>query len=210
MDTANNNSRQSHAQQEVRQQSVDAALARVRNTVTTQGLSRETLAEVLKELKQLAAQRDFWASTDFPPPQEGERQARYLITEQDNQTFALYLNVMRPGKRIPPHDHTTWACIAGVEGAETNTLYRRLDDGSVPGHAQLEAEQELIIGAGDGIALMPDDIHSVLIEGDAPIRHLHLYGRSLETLTERTAFDLETSSCRRMDIGVKTRQSGER
>lgn len=197
------------ATHQVRQTSVDAMLEGVRETLFDQGLSRSTLASVLEQLKELAARSELWGAEDFPPPEEGEHQARYLIAQQPDKTFALYLNVMRPGKRIPPHDHTTWACIAGVEGEECNTLYRRLDDGSVDGRAELEVSAERLIGAGDGIALMPDDIHSVVIDGDAPIRHLHLYGRALETLDARTVFDLEAGTCRPMDIGVKTRQAGK-
>ncbi|EWH01394.1 cysteine dioxygenase family protein [Halomonas sp. BC04] len=194
----------------MRQQAVNDTLGRVRQVLDQQGLSRHALEEVLIELKQLAGCREFWSADDFPPPSEGERQARYLIDQQDDQTIALYLNVMRPGKRIPPHNHTTWACIAAIEGEESNTLYRRLDDGLIAGRATLKVDREIIIGPGQGVAMMPDDIHSVLIEGDTPIRHLHLYGRALETLTERITFDVDAGTCRRMDIGVKTRQSGAR
>lgn len=191
-----------------RQKMVTQALNQVRQHLDQQGLTREALSLILSELKALAAQTALWNADDFPPPEEGERQARYFIGEQDDNSIVLYLNVMRPGKRIPPHNHTTWACIAAVEGAELNTIYQRLDDGQTPGQATLEVDHELVVGPGSGVALMPDDIHSVLIEGETPIRHLHLYGRALETLTERLTFDLDTGTCRIMDIGVKTRRAG--
>lgn len=189
-----------------RADAVADALARVRALAGEAEVTREVLAATLEEVKALAGRGGLWSEAEFPAPDPQERQARYLISEDDDRRFALYLNVMRPGKRIPPHNHTTWACIAGVEGEEHNFVYRRLDDGGEPGRARIEQVGTQVVGPGGGIALLGDDIHSVEIRGDQPIRHLHLYGRALETLTERLTFDEENGTCRVMDIGVRTRR----
>ena len=81
--------------------------------------------------------------------------------------------------------------VVGVEGEETNRLWRRVDDGATPGEARLEQAAETVVAPGTGVALMPDDIHSIHRASDAPLLHFHLYGRSIERLPERKQFDLE-------------------
>ncbi len=185
---------------------VEEAITRIRAIALRPGFSRDHLEKILKVVQALATHRQLWLAAEFPPPEIGVRQARYLISEDADRRFALYLNVMRRGNRTPIHNHTTWACIAAVEGAEHNHVYRRVDDGFKPGYAKVVNEKLIVVRPGTGIALMPDDIHAVEICDDEVIRHLHMYGQALETLTERVAFDPIRNSYGKMEIGVKTRR----
>ena len=184
---------------------ISTAIESIRETIGTDGLNRESLDQVLQQLIGLAGHKDWWAADRYPGPDGEDRQARYMISEDADNGYALYLNVMRRGNKIVPHNHTTWACIAAVEGVEKNYVYDRLDDGAVEGRGELKQADIVVVEPGTGIALMPDDIHAVQIEDDE-IRHLHMYGRALETLDRRIGFDLEAGTCRIMPIGVKTRR----
>ena len=190
--------------EEIRSSLAEKLVANTRALSDAQEISRDSLDSIRKQLQSLAAKRELWSEEDFPPPAEGELQNRYLIADEPGGGISLYLNVVRSGKRVPPHDHTTWACIAAVEGVEHNMFYTRTDDQTIEGKATLKMDNVIAVGPGDAIAMMPDDIHNFEVRGDQTIRHLHFYGRPLESLSERKAFDLEKGTYKIMDVGVKT------
>ncbi|NOX68823.1 MAG: hypothetical protein GXP15_06535 [Gammaproteobacteria bacterium] len=190
---------------DLRDQAVETLFADVQTMLNDHTLKRGLLTEIRDKLIALAGQSSLWSEDDFPQSKGDTLHARYLVAQAGDLT--VYLNVMRPGNRTPPHNHTTWACIAAVSGDEQNYLYERVDDASVTGKAELRQSAHITVSPGSGVALMPADIHHVEIVGDQAIRHLHLYGRPLESLDERLSFDMAAGTCKIMDIGVKTRQS---
>ena len=136
----------------------------------------------------LAARRDLFSFAAFPLLHE--RSTLHLLSEDADRGFALYAVAAQSESRTPPHDHTTWAVVVGVEGEELNRHYRRLDDGAAAGQARLEETGATLVKEGTGVALMPDDIHSIERSSAAPMLHFHLYGRSLEHLPARRQFDM--------------------
>ena len=169
-----------------RMQLVREMLARVRK-VTEPDIRRDSLDAIKAELVALAARRDLFPVDEFPPI-EGGNASMYRLSEDADHRYALYVVAPAPGQFAPPHDHSTWAVIAGVHGRENNKLYTRTDDGTQPGVAQIEQSVELDIVPGTAIALMPDDIHSIHLGADGPHANLHLYGMSVEHCPERKMY----------------------
>src|SRR5262245_47902185 len=158
-----------HAQE--RQQRVAELVEKAKTILADRSLTREALVSIAGQLESLATLTHLWSEVEFRSPTEAERQKRYLVSEEPDRTFALYLNAMYRGRRVPPHNHTTWACIAAVDGCEMNYLYERLDDGSQPGRATLRETRQVRVEPGRTIALMPDDIHAVANLEAPVIRH---------------------------------------
>jgi predicted metal-dependent enzyme (double-stranded beta helix superfamily) len=171
-----------------REGAVAACLDDVRAILAEAGLSRPVLERVKARLVALAARRDLFSFAEFPL--RHERSTMHVLAEDGADGLALYAVAAQGESATPPHDHTTWAVVVGVEGEELNKLWRRIDDGAAPGKAELEQIEETLVAPGTGVALMPEDIHSIHRASDAPLLHFHLYGRSIERLPERKQFDL--------------------
>jgi predicted metal-dependent enzyme (double-stranded beta helix superfamily) len=174
---------------------VAATIDRIRAIEASQGVTRASLDAIRAEMLKLAAQEQLFPSAEFPPPPGGQKGGqRYLLQEDEGGRFALYLNALNPGNETKPHDHTTWAVVVAVDGQELNRVYDRLDDGRTPGKAELRLREEIMVEPGRGIALMPEDIHSIHTTGSVPTRHLHMYGLALEKLDQRQGFDPEAGT----------------
>jgi len=171
---------------------VATTMDRIKAIEREQGVTRPALDAILAAMLDLAEHEALFPPAEFPPPPEGEKGSRrYLLQEDPDGRFAIYLLALNPGNSTKPHDHTTWAVVTAVEGQELNRVYRRTDDGSVPGKASLEQVREVMVEPGRGLALMPEDIHSIHTFGTTPTRHLHVYGLALEKLDARQGFDPE-------------------
>ena len=87
--------------------------------------------------------------------------------------------------RISRGSITTWAAVTGVSGSELNRFYERSEDGVT----QID---EHLVQSGTGVAMLPDDLHSISLE--EPSINLHCYGLALERLVEREYYSERTQS----------------
>jgi predicted metal-dependent enzyme (double-stranded beta helix superfamily) len=124
-----------------------------------------------------------------------------LLHEEPDHGLAVFVVNWLPGRGAPPHDHGTWAVVAGVEGVERNTRYIRTDDRSHDGHARIEVKHAFDAGPGGVICMKTGGIHSVRNESDALAISLHTYGHHLNH-TDRSQFDAATGEKKDFKVEV--------
>lgn len=142
--------------------------------------------------------RKLAATPDLIKPQHYERDADqgvgvHLLHEEDDHSLAVFVISWEPGRHVPPHNHNSWAVVVGLEGEEHNVCWRRKDDGSKEGYAELERDTDSFMTRGDFIAMLPAEIHSVHNEADTVALSLHTYGMHIN-YSGRSQFDLEAKT----------------
>ena len=173
--------------QKRRAEAVAETIARGRAIVGDGALTPAALAAIKAPMIALAAREELFPVEHCPPGDETFA-GMYRLSEDADRRFSLYASAEKPGFVAPPHNHTTWAVIAGVRGVEHNVFYARTDHGAEPGVGTLERTGEFAVLPGTAAALMADDFHTIEIVGPEAGLHLHLYGHSLEDLPERIVF----------------------
>lgn len=165
--------------------------------IEKQGVSYATLDKISSLLAALASRAELFPQAEFPLGADG---GIYRLSEDPDHRFALYASAGGAGKKVPPHNHTTWAIIAGVHGAERNVVYERLDNGAQEGIVKLREApaKEKTLRRGDVIRFLPDDFHHIETPaGTGDALHLHFYGLSLEHLPDRVSVDMANGTAKR-------------
>lgn len=126
----------------------------------------------------------------------------HLLHEEADHSLPVFVVSWLPGRGAPPHDHGTWAVVAGVEGTEKNTRYKRVDDRSRADYAKLEVKEAFDAAEGELVCMKTGGIHSVLNESDAVTLSLHTYGMHVNH-TARSQFNLDTNEKTDFKVQVK-------
>jgi predicted metal-dependent enzyme (double-stranded beta helix superfamily) len=173
-----------------RKREIDAAVADVRAIEAREGVTRASLEKIKQRLTRLAACQDLFSAQDFPPPAAGGKlkSCLYRVAEDADHRFALYVNATLGGHNTPAHNHTTWAVIVGVSGEELNCFYDRTEEGGV------REKGRHVVKQGTGVAFMPEDLHSIHIQG--PLINFHMYGLGLDQLRKREFYKADEKAWR--------------
>jgi predicted metal-dependent enzyme (double-stranded beta helix superfamily) len=171
-----------------RHPAVDAFVEALRAARAAGGDERDMLARVAPSCARLAARRAEWLRPAMCQPDPEQGFSLHVLHEESDHALAVFVVTWLPGRSTMPHDHGTWAVIAGLEGTERNALWERLDDRSRPGHADLRRTGERSVGPGELILLPANSIHSVVNDTDEVTVSLHAYGRHVN-YNVRSQFD---------------------
>ncbi len=150
--------------------------------------------EIINAVRPLARRaalaKDSWLKPEMFEADAEQGFGVYLLHEEPDHSLAVFAVSWLPGRGTPPHDHGTWAVVAGVHGPELNRFYSRLDDRSQAGHAELKQIGAKTFGVGDVVAMPAGAIHVVWNESEAVSVSLHIYGKHIN-FTQRSQYDME-------------------
>ena len=136
----------------------------------------------------LAACRAQWLTPDMRQPDIEQGFGLCMLHEEPDHSLATFVVSWLPRRGTAPHDHGTWTVVVGLEGEERNELWRRLDDRTRAGYAELARTGEKVFGADEALIMPTGVIHSVWNDSDRISVSLHVYGRHIN-YTERSQFD---------------------
>ena len=114
---------------------------------------------------------------------------RYMLHRAPH--FNITAVVWGPGDNAKAHNHETWGLVGVVENEIQETRFRRRDDGSKAGNADIEVTAVLKNSAGMVSCLTPpdDDIHEMNNVTNRDTVEIHVYGKDLADMP-RQRFDI--------------------
>lgn len=168
--------------------SLSQFVADLRSITATTADEREVLRQVAPLAERLAANPDL--KNEAPIHSNVEKGFSFnLLHEEPDHALAVALLSWLPNGATLPHNHGTWGIVVGLEGEERNIFWRRIDDGSRAGYAELERVGEMDCVLGQAVALPSPTIHSVENTTEQPSVSLHVYGKNVY-YTGRSQFDI--------------------
>lgn len=163
---------------------------------------RAMIRAVTPLARRMAENKDAWLKPEHYGCDETQGFGAHLLHEESDHGLAVFAFAWLPGRGAPPHDHATWAVVAGVDGTERNVDWDRRDDGSVAGKADIAIRNETVVQPPKVMSFVPDDIHSVHNDGDEVTVSFHVYGRHVNH-TGRSVFDPDAGTVERFVISVE-------
>jgi predicted metal-dependent enzyme (double-stranded beta helix superfamily) len=136
--------------------------------------------EALRPAFSRLLQADAWLPDTFAEPDltsgMGGGIGQYALYRAEDGSLSLFSLVVPAGASTPVHDHLAWGLVGVYRGAQQDTTYQRLDDGSDLSRADLRVARQQVVSRGDFYTLLPPegDIHYVSTVSETPSVSIHL------------------------------------
>ena len=156
------------------------------------GAGPAELEAVRQSLARLLANADFVERTCGPAATPG----LHLLYEDAGLGFQVLAHINEKPRASPPHTHgRSWAVYGQATGYTDMTEFQRVDDGSNPDQARLEATRKYRLSPGEVGVYADGAIHA--IDYPAKSRFIRVTGTNLDKIY-REAFDPATGKIDRM------------
>jgi predicted metal-dependent enzyme (double-stranded beta helix superfamily) len=123
--------------------------------------------------------------------------SEFILYTDPGRLFSLRMFLWDPGAYDPVHDHNSWGVIGPVTGKLEVVNYRRDDDGTQAGRADLvEADRRIILPPDTYFVLPLDEgIHRTGNPTSDAIIQVSIYGEGQTTRHYINGFDIKTGTC---------------
>ena len=169
--------------------------------ITAQSSNEDEIIGQVGPLAQRVVADKSWLQPKHYEADEEQGFGVYLLHEEADHSLAIVLVNWLPGRGTPPHDHGTWAVVAGIEGVEHNVRYERHDDRNRSDFAELGVKKDFDANEGELVCIKTGGIHKVTNETDSMTLSLHTYGMHINH-TNRSQFDLDTNARKEFIVRV--------
>ena len=161
-------------------------------TIVAETSDEDEIISHVGPLAQRVVSDKSWLEPRYYEANEEQGFGVFLLHEEADHSLAVILVNWLPGRGTPPHDHGTWAVVAGIEGVEHNVRYQRLDDRGRSDYAELGIKKDFEANEGELVCIKTGGIHKVTNETDSMTLSLHTYGMHINH-TNRSQFNLDTN-----------------
>lgn len=155
--------------------------------------------EVQKHFEKILAHPEFIKEILGADPPVG----RHIIHHDKETDMYVMVHVNKNAGHAAPHDHGPfWVIYGNATGYTDMTEYRRLDDGSQEGKAELEVSRKYRIEPGSTSLFDAGAIHAIEYPGNTMF--VRLTGGDVES-GKNLRFDLENNTVEIQDRGKEAR-----
>ena len=153
---------------------------------------KEIFISLLRAIMDQAPYPDVRSATIF--------ESEIVLYRDPDRMFSVRLYLWGKGDYDPIHDHNSWGVIGTALGTLDIINYRRLDDGSDQGHAELEECSRQFIPAGQTYSIFPlnKGIHQTGNANEPAIIQVGIYGKNLTGRDYVNVFDINTGEISRL------------